>query len=183
MFRDILATMYSLSAFLFLFIDIFTAYLYWIKIRVILNNENLRNTAVSDNIESVLARVLILTFFYLFCVLLFNAISYAITGLVRVVYSLAMYLMQDHNSKEYQMFLKLLQKLKVHWCCCCCWNVLKRQYHYHDDTASKMTDEQQTEKPKNQELSIDSQSADTKLAATGTGMELSVETKTVYHPE
>ena len=148
-----------------------------------MKSENIRNSVFYDNIESVLVRVLILTFFYFICVILFNGATYAFSALVPVVYSLSMYLMQDHNSKEYRMFLRLLQKLKVHWCCFCCWNVLKRQYHYHDDTESKLADVQQKEKPKNQDLSMKSKSIDTEFAATGTGMELSVERKTVYHPE
>ena len=37
--------------------------------------------------------------------------------------SYSLYLMQNHNTEEYNKFLRILYKLKCHWICCACFNV------------------------------------------------------------
>ena len=43
--------------------------------------------------------------------------------------SLSIFLMQHHNSKEYELFLRLLYTSKLYYICCCC----KRIFTIEDD--------------------------------------------------
>ena len=98
-------------------------------------------------------------------------VSFAFSALVAVVYSLAMYLMMDHNTKEYIEFLRILYKFKLYWCCGCFGPMIRNQYEFMTADTAKQYD--------GIHLSTTSKSADTQYGIHKTGMEMSVDTKTV----
>merc|ERR1712062_693453 len=60
-------------------------------------------------------------------------IAFVVTGTHRtflVINSLSMFLMQQHNSKEYGTFLKWIVRLKLHFCCCCYRRSVVKQRNY-----------------------------------------------------
>ena len=110
-------------------LDIFTAFLYWIKIRKLQGLRQSTDSKINRNIQTILYRVLLLTLFYL--VITFISIYIVIrafVGIESVAYSVSIYLMLDHNIEEYAHFLKGVKRLKLHWCCCCCGFIVTQQY-------------------------------------------------------
>ena len=113
-----------------------TAALYWYKINSLKRHEDEKDRAVYDRIQSILHRVLILTFFYLLIdtimVLLdWTGSSAAATwpfSIMSLSLSYSMYLMQDHNTRAYSKFIRILHRCKVHLCCCFCHRMLSREY-------------------------------------------------------
>ena len=49
---------------------------------------------------------------------LFQALDRFILAISQFIYGYSMYLMMDHNVTEYVKFLKVVQKIKLHWLCC-----------------------------------------------------------------
>ena len=89
-----------------------------------------------------------------------------------------MYLMQDHNTKEYVHFLYVLKRLKLYlFCCCFGRRIVKVQYQ-------AMVDMLETEstggvkKQKSIESTMFETIGDAQPGINTTGMELSLETET-----
>ena len=61
--------------------------------------------------------------------------------LVSILFSLSMYLVLDHNRKQYLVFLKFLRWLKVD-CVCCCGDIVVEQI---SDTLSIMNESENKE--------------------------------------
>ena len=88
-----------------------------------------KNNASYQRITSILYRIIIATLLYEF--IFYLAIVFGnenLTGfvswffciLLTVVINYCMVLMQEHNTKEYREFLKIIHKLKIGYLCCCC---------------------------------------------------------------
>ena len=99
------------SYLLFCALDLLTLFLYWNKLRVVMNKfEDSNDKHVHDNLRMILRRIIIMTTFYIVVVVALMY-SYSLASITRAAYSMAMYLMLDHNTKEYYVFLKY-----VHHC-------------------------------------------------------------------
>lgn len=124
---------------LFFAVDFTTVMLYWCKIRSFRQHQHSKqHGTVYQRVQSILHRVLILTFFYQISICWLWAVSISIVlyfDLERDVYpvfialflSVAMYLMQEHNTAEYETFLRFLNRSKMYFCCCCCYGMVKEQ--------------------------------------------------------
>ena len=124
--RDDSVVALSICAFITLqILDLFTVYLYWNKLRVVIKQQS--GTAVHDNVQVILYRILILTIFYNMVVAAMY-ISFSFASIHRAAYSLSMYLMMDHNHEEYRHFLHILHRFKLYWCCCCCGPMVKKHH-------------------------------------------------------
>ena len=179
-------TALSISMGIFLFvIEISTAALYWYKIHSLRRYRNERDRAVYDRIQSILHRVLILTFFYLVISELLVALSYigwlniqfdgtvAVHSVSTVAISYSMFLMQDHNTSEYVAFLRFIKRYKCIWCFCCFGSMVNEEYRMLVDNVEQRIFEQE------ESAQSHNPSADVEYGINVNGMELSVATKTV----
>ena len=176
------------------FLEMTTVFLYWNKVRSLRKYQNEKDREINDRIQSILHRVLILTFLYLiiavFLLIYDFATGLAVTnGLVRqramgasrwsfmtLFISYSMFLMQDHNNSEYIRFLQFVNRYKCTLCFCCFGSMVREQYR----TLKCSPDEQTLTKMKtNTTLHIRHASADVEYGNNKTGMELSIATRTV----
>eukprot|EP01084_Bolivina_argentea_P092654 166675_1 len=119
---------------LYLLWDITTLALYTMKVLSFRKYKS-QQPVVYQRIMSILSRVLILTVLYEIATVLFMVVSLIYSNNDRfIVYvffwisyvlliiseTVAIYLMQEHNTNEYRQFLKLLYNIKMHHICCCC---------------------------------------------------------------
>ena len=183
--ESVMFTILSTSMVILLFvIESTTATLYWYKICSLRKYQNKKDRAVYDRIQSILHRVLILTFFYFITSGMLTTLSYMrfeydgywLYSIIAVLVSYSMFLMQDHNTSEYILFLRFIKRYKCIWCFCCFGSMVNEQYRMLADNVEQRTSEQeqsaQTENTRNA-------SADVEYGINANGMELSVATKTV----
>ena len=112
--------------------DLFTLYLYISKIRSFMIYKD-KHPSVYKRIQYILQKIFILTMLYQMTGLILMLIvgpldvifnTFApwahgiLTGIIPLIVSLSMYLMMDHNVKEYIRFLKVIQFLKLNYLCC-----------------------------------------------------------------
>ena len=119
----------------FFFWDLFTLSLYIFKIRSFRIYKD-KNPSVYKRIKSILQKIFILTMLYqltalIYVVMVFfgfiglkvietivSIMALFLTGIFPLIFSLSMYLMMDHNVKQYIRFLKIVQFLKLNYLCC-----------------------------------------------------------------
>ena len=175
---------------LILLIELTTASLYWYKVRSLRRSEFIKeqkDRAVYDRIQSILHRVLILTFFYYIIAFIVYVLD---TPVVRVAFvyrvldysfvnlfiSYSMFLMQDHNTSEYVAFLRFVRRYKCIWCFCCFGYMVNEQFRMLVENV----DTRKFEKEESiQTANTRNISADVEYGRKGTGMELSMATRTV----
>ena len=171
---------------LYIIIEVTTVLLYWCKIRSLRKFESDQDRVVHERIQSILHRVLILTFFYLFVTVLVWMLV-AMGGYIHQDYpfdcwtlsvaalsiSYSMFLMQDHNTSEYVAFLRFIKRYKCIWCFCCFGSMVDEQYRMLVDNADERKLSQKDSVP------TWNMSADIEYGNNVTGMELSIATKTV----
>lgn len=167
--------------------EVFTAFLYWHKIQSIMRCDQCKNSpqspvtiAVRRNIQSILHRVLIMTLFYMIGTSIIYMVSFTFSAFVPVIYSLSMFLMQDHNTKEYVYFLRTVIRWKLYLCCCCYGRIIQEQYQAL--SAENQLKSYQNNEAVKQEKSVESNATNDDMSGFHkTGMELSIATKTVAH--
>ena len=174
---------------LFCIFEFTTVSLYWFKVlamrSLICRNET--NCAVFDRIQSVLHRVLILTYFYVAVNGMMVMVSYAATivvdaGLIplniswiwpysinSVAISYSMFLMQDHNISEYIAFLRFIKRYKCGLCFCCFQFMVNEQYRMLVENVDER---------KIKDMVSNTEVTSPKHKNTNTGMELSIATRT-----
>ena len=185
-------------AILYWVIEWTTAALYWYKIHSLQRHRNEKDRAVYDRIQSILHRVLILTYFYLFIdtmmiTLDWSASFAATTGftnnnpfetwpysIISLSLSYSMFLMQDYNISEYVAFLRFVRRYKCIWCFSCFGSMVNEQYRM----LVVNLDERKFEKKKSvQTANTRNISADVEYGNNATGMEMSIATKTVCNTD
>ena len=141
--------------------DILTLMLYIIKLRNL--SKATSNKKDGYKIKSVVNKIVILTVSYQINLLftfsistiftlrnkpwsndLFGLISIIVYGIAilspSVFYCLSMYLMLDHNHKEYRKYLKILKWLKLYYFCYCCWDErITNDDFEHEESAVEIT--------------------------------------------
>ena len=148
---------YTVCSVLIVFWDISTLCFYIYKIHGfnrLKETENETDPTIHKRIMNILYKIFILTvmyqvpmmigvlctplilFYNLDALFWFNGFSFSI-GL-----NLSMYLMMDHNHKEYIKFLKKIQSLRLHFICCK-WRYIVRDQlaNYHDEILKDHTEE------------------------------------------
>ena len=175
---------------LYLILEVTIALLYWCKIWTFRKFQNGKECVIYERIQSVLHRILILTYFYM---LIGSAwvVTYAASFLTEnrvleeftevhlplmcAVWSYSMFLMQDHNTSEYIVFLLFIKRCKCVLCFCCFGSIINEQYRTLVENAYngkvQKTNSMQTMNSHN--MSIDEGHRHKR-----TGMELSIATKT-----
>ena len=171
-------------------VEITTVSLYWYKVHSLRKYQNTQDRAVYDRIQCILHRVLILTFFYLVIATLLTIMSGLTatavniglisdspfglwTGSIMILsISYSMFLMQDHNTSEYIVFLQFIKQYKCIWCFCCFGSMVNEQYRMLVDNV----DERNVRKMISAPTMKDNTS--TLYKNNTTGMELSVATRT-----
>eukprot|EP01084_Bolivina_argentea_P104056 186369_1 len=188
------ALMWSLSVGVsFLFWDLCTLFLYICKVNSFQKYKNTEPT-VYKRIMRILNKITILTLFYQISIvvvlLMFSTLDQLIeTDVLQVIISrirgcllsfsisCSMFLMLDHNKKQYIKFLQCIYYLKCHWICC------KWRYMVIDQLNEALIDTQTlssnviNNKEKSIELETRNMSVNDQKIATN-GNELSVETIT-----
>ena len=160
-------------------IDLMTVLLYWCKIRSFKRYQTDKNRDVYRRILFILHRMLILTYFYLIAVA-WSVLFYRLLSMrqplwfIPLFYSMAMYLMMDHNTAAYMTFLRLIKKFKMYFCCCCCFRMVRDQHQLIVDNV----DERKAPEPTTNTWDTQNISNGDEYAIKGTGMELSIATKT-----
>ena len=122
---------YSIIIWIFAVWDLFTLFLYTMKIWTFKKYATEEPT-VYKRIMSILHKIFILTIFYHVFNLLYGTMSYAsknhtsrwllrliLNEMVRLSVCVSMYLMMDHNKEQYLKFLRIIYIFKLHWMCCC----------------------------------------------------------------
>ena len=147
--------------------DFLTLILYRKKIdliqKVYTKSENEVNRKINKRIVNVLHRISIITIWYDWTVFLVYCCAWLVaatndpsssfyvifvwimTSLNPFIYAPAMYLMLDHNTQEYKIFIKWIYRLKLYWCaiccecfpCCRCRSMVRAQYQLHQITGSE----------------------------------------------
>ena len=102
---DLDVVTWSVSILLFFSLDVFTAILYWFKVKKIQHQQKSKECHSYINIQTILHRMLLLTIFYLFVTVINGLTVFLFAGIHTAACSVSMYLMQDHNTKEYVHFL------------------------------------------------------------------------------
>ena len=171
---------------LFLFtiiMDVTTTFLYWNKVRSFRKFRSDKHNVIYQRIQSILQRVLILTFlyqivgFWIYAVTLIVFQLFAVetvttfTIVESICMSYSMLLMQDHNTKEYKLFLRFLRRFKLYFCCCCCYGMVIEQHRViqsEEERNKAGTDTVTLNSSINQEVRLDNN-----------GMEMSVQTTTI----
>ena len=143
--------------------DICTLFLYLCKIRVLRRYKDAKSERGSGDhrwgrIVKILYRIIILTLFYQFTeifVLLINIMLQiyhgddtiimkiaedAVAAFVSLSFSTSMYLMMEHNGKQYRKFLKIIYQLKLHWICCKWRYIIPNQLQQLDKDVQKAID-------------------------------------------
>eukprot|EP01084_Bolivina_argentea_P239140 401924_1 len=132
------APLTNVSMGIYIIWDVCTLFLYLFKAYSFKKYKS-EQTPVYKRIMSILTRILVLTAFYEFGMVLCNIVGILrdrftdpdTVIMMRILYSFSfllasvignysMYLMQQHNDKEYNQFLRILYKLQIHYICCCC---------------------------------------------------------------
>eukprot|EP01084_Bolivina_argentea_P148921 260258_1 len=139
---------------IYLLWDFTTLLLYVAKVRSFRKYKT-EQIDVYRRIMAILNKILILTFVYEIMVIfgffvmviaatnlqngaVFVILYAANWGCVTIVYSFSMFLMQEHNVKEYKKFLKLLYDMKLHYiCCCCCKSIINHEIQLYFDSEEK----------------------------------------------
>ena len=183
-----------------------TVLLYWYKVRSLKKRKNCDNIPknkdgdgapsisksmsvdVRDRIQSILDRVLILTYFYLFLsFLLFGLDDIAgyldwpplfemwPTSVISLSLCYSMFLMQDHNTSEYIAFLRFIRRWKCVLCFCCFGSMVNEQYRMLVENVDERIHKQMTSGTWNTR----NISADIVYGNDTNGMELSLPTKTI----
>ena len=144
-------------------------------------------------IQSILYRVLTLTFLY-FITGFWTECSVSLMThigidfdfgtslcLFSVALRLSMYLMQDHNTDEYNAFITFLDRTRLYLCYCCCYGMVRNQ---HRALVRNQKNHQ------GEIITISGRKSTTQNVSNGksdgdivTGMEMSLETVTVHHVE
>lgn len=141
-YESITSIWQSVSLSVYLIWDIITLLLYVMKVYSFRKYKP-QNIKVYNRIMSILANILILTLCYQFSICLATAIGIFrnlsadndTLIVLRTVYHMflissstitnySMFLMQRHNANEYEAFLKILWKLRIHYICCCCRSII-----------------------------------------------------------
>lgn len=172
-------------------VDLSTVLLYWCKIRSVTIGAQFKEKkyrAIYERIQSILHRVLILTFWYQLISFWAFAIGAAIkiyfewtadvytvsAAISSVALSHSMFLMQDHNTSEYAMFLKILERCKLYLCCCCCYGMVRKQHCILKAAQVRVQSVSGDASPRSRDLSDEE-----KHGTNTTGMELSLPTRTI----
>lgn len=173
--------------------DIATVMLYICKIHSLRVYDNLKTQEVYLRIQSILYRVVILTFLYQLTImwatatLVFIVYKFKLTKEMLVcgslfeslAFSVSMYLMQDHNTAEYVKFLQIVNKYKLYLCCCCCFRMVKDQHRIM--ISMDHTHESRLMRKKSNTIGDSENKSAEQSHQNKTGMELSVETVTVIY--
>ena len=131
------------------FLDLVILLLYLFKIWRIGNIHKSKGDGVWDNVLSILHRIVIITVFYDVCFLflsalynisvfvsfsenMMNSILYEVrtSGAIvccNVLWSFSLYLMMDHNTEIYVVFLHFLRRFRLKYCCFCCFHKMVDQ--------------------------------------------------------
>ena len=111
----------NLPAILFILCDVLILLLYSAKIRLLTGQKHI-GQPVYKRIMFILHKITILTLYYY--TMGYMAIVFGVLvdhDIYRPdVFSLAMFLMMDHNEKIYILFLKIVRYFCCYCCCCCC---------------------------------------------------------------
>jgi len=126
--------------------DLITVLLYVLKIYKVTASIKSAGSAVQQRLDDVhlsLQRVLLLTVSHTLALLIVFFIRYysissvsvewrevvfmAVAIPLSMIFAMSMYLMQEHNTKEYTSFLKLVIIFKLHWVCCAWRHTVPRQ--------------------------------------------------------
>lgn len=175
-------------------LEITTMSLFWYKVHSINSLQRCQHS-IRDRIQSILHRVLILTYFYvavngLMLMLLYIATFAVEEGLISInpfwmwldslnslSISLSMFMMQDHNTSEYIIFLQFIKRYKCTLCFCCFGPMVDEQYRMLIDNA----DDRKVMKM------VDAPTFRNNLSPTyknnSTGMEMSIATQTMTQVE
>ena len=186
----------SIVVFLGVIWDITTLALYLFKIRLFREYKD-AEPAVYKRILSILYKIVILTVFYdismsitALCILVtrylpwLEFITTSIATAQTVTFSLSMYLMLDHNVKQYTIFLRFIHRCKLYLCCCCYGYMVVEQLNDLDQDIKTLANVVNGDQ-KGNEKSIDTTVFQTNTIGSkevviyADGCELSVETKTV----
>ena len=178
---------HSIVETLYIVLEVTTVSLYWYKVQSFQRNQTVIDRAVYNRVQSILHRVLILTFFYLLIWILVSAL-WVVTGfwmysLVRLSISYSMFLMQDHNTSEYVTFLRFVKRYRCCLCLCCLNSMVREQHRMLVENAKGNKDKKEDKENSVQTANTRNISADIvygnpKTAEFKTGMELSVATRT-----
>ena len=146
--------------------DITTLLMYYFKIKSFRKTKAFREDAVWRKIMFILQRIIILTIFYQITLLIVNAslvaagyvtdteldrlsIHRVALSLICVLYSIAMYLMMEHNTDEYLGFLRCFKRTYLKYICfCCCHRIVDEQLKEFDLMTLKVKLEQINHKRK-----------------------------------
>ena len=176
--------------FLYASLELTTVFLYWYKVRSLRPNQDTgdHDRTIDDRIQSILHRVLILTYFYLFIsgslITLFEIWTIAAeSGLVQnepfgmasvcvLSVSYSMFLMQDHNTSEYVAFLRFIKRYKCILCFCCFASMVREQHRMYLDNLEDEKVQTMDSAPTFGDYASPTYNNNT------TGMELSVATRT-----
>ena len=153
-------------------------------------------------VRLILNRVIILSFFYWIIFLFWCLISIIepitvifsggkakltynipmiLVAVVPVCVSYSVYLMQDHNTKEYIHFLSILNKYKLYFCCCCCYGMVRDQYQFVLDNEEEPITPKRKTSCTWDTRNISEYEAGVEEMHHVTGIELSIATKTECH--
>lgn len=142
----------SVAIICYLFWDFTNLLLYALKIRTFKKYEN-ENSAIYKRIMSILYRVLILTLFYEIIAFLAISIPTAIFILNRdghswiaslwisgsitsVVFSYSIYLMMQHNTRQYHTFLRVIDMMRLYYLLICCKGIIIHELDGINDIQS-----------------------------------------------
>ena len=105
--------------------DFGTLLLYIFKIRS-LNNKDV----INQRVLNIMYRICILTVFYEIGTLITWWISFVFTSSYinpTICLSISMYLMMEHNDKEYGKFIAIVYRFNLHYLCCCYRHIIVNQ--------------------------------------------------------
>ena len=178
---------------LYVLVEMTTVSLYWCKVRSLRKYQisNQKDRAVHDRIQSILHRVLILTFFYVAIGALMHLLAligsiaveqgwisstpfgdWTLGAIMLLSITYSMFLMQDHNTSEYIAFLQFIKRSKCIWCFCCFQFMVNEQYRMLVDNVDKRKMKKIISAPTLQDYVSPTYENNT------TGMEFSIESKT-----
>ena len=174
--------------------ELATLFLYWYKVRNLPLCRKGKDHAIYDRVQSILHRVLILTYFYLFVsgiialILVVGDILYTrgvtdiienkttdewYSSIIAMCISYSMFLMQEHNTSEYIAFLRFMKRYKCICCFCCFGSMVRKQYRI---LTEKVDETKVIDKMKTGTWNTINLSANVDYGGRVTGMELSVAT-------
>ena len=179
---------------LYCIFQITTISLYWYKVHSLRrdhSNQIEKDRRIRDRIQSILHRVLILTYFYVavngvMIISQYVATHAAAMGWIgfnpfwiwpysinSLSISYSMFLMQDHNTSEYLVFLQFIKRYQCILCFCCFGSMVREQYRMLVENVEEGTVGKMVSAP-----TLRNNLSPTYRNNT-TGMELSIATKTV----